>query len=330
MNEKTRLFRVIEGKEVDRPPVICPGGMMNAAVTEVVKELGSNHNVEVDEMVEAAKRVRELAGFENFGVPFCMTCEPEPFGVELSFGDKNNEPRVSKYNHDNVYDIMKKYDNKHIETQRGKNVLKAIEKLKNSEVPVVGNITGPISTASSVIDPLEYFKMLRKAPEAAYDFTEYINDYLIEYAIAMYEAGADVLAVSDPTATGEILGQKNFDKFAMPMYRKFLKFMKKNQIPVILHICGNARNIIPSLNTLDVEVLSFDSIINMRYAKKHIDTRLMGNVNTLLLQQGEGEKIVSITKNAIDSGVDIVSPACGLGMSTPLKNLRAMTNCVKE
>ena len=330
MNEKTRLFKAMQGEEVDRPPVICPGGMMNAAVTAVVEDLDGNHNVKVDYMVQAAKKVRDVLGFENYGVPFCMTCEPEPFGVELSLGDKNNEPRVAEYNQDNVYNIMKKYKNDKVETERGKNVLRAIEKLKNPDIPVVGNITGPISTASSVIDPLEYFKMLKRDPEAAYDFTDYINDYLIEYGIAMKKAGADLIAMSDPTATGEILGKKNFDKFAMPMYESFLKAMKENDIPVILHICGDAKNIIASLNTLYVEVLSFDSIINMRYAKKHIDTKLMGNVNTLLLQIGEAEKIVSITKNAMDSGVDIVSPACGLGMSTPVENLKALTQCVKE
>jgi [methyl-Co(III) methanol-specific corrinoid protein]:coenzyme M methyltransferase len=55
----------------------------------------------------------------------------------------------------------------------------------------------------------------------------------------------------------------------------------------------------------------------------------MGNVSTLLLQNGPVDKIISITKNAMDSGVDIVSPACGLGMSTSIENLRAMTDYVK-
>jgi [methyl-Co(III) methanol-specific corrinoid protein]:coenzyme M methyltransferase len=135
--------------------------------------------------------------------------------------------------------------------------------------------------------------------------------------------------VSDPTATGEILGKRNFDKFAMPMYTKFLKVMKDIDTPVIIHICGDTKNIIYSLNLLEANALSFDSMVNMRFVKSKINTRLMGNISTLLLQNGPPEKIISFTKNAMDSGVDIVSPACGLAMSTPVENLKAMTEYVK-
>ena len=43
MNElspKERLDRVLAGKAVDRPPVICPGGMMNSATVDVIEGLG--------------------------------------------------------------------------------------------------------------------------------------------------------------------------------------------------------------------------------------------------------------------------------------------------
>jgi [methyl-Co(III) methanol-specific corrinoid protein]:coenzyme M methyltransferase len=329
MNEKERLLKVLRGENVDRPPVICPGGMMNAAVTELLGEINDNHNTDLDAMVAAAIKVRQIIGFENYGVPFCMTCESEPFGVVISEGDKNNEPRILKYNDFDLEEIMTNFNPKLSINSRGQTVIKAIERLRNDEIPVIGNITGPISTATSIVDPLKLFKMLRKKPDEAYRFIEYVNNYLIEYARKMVGAGADIIAISDPTATGEILGKKNFDKFAMPMYVKFLEAMKEIDAPVIIHICGDAKTIIDSLNSLDVEALSFDSIVNMRFAKSKLGTRLMGNVSTLLIQNGPIDKIISITKNAMDSKVDIVSPACGLGMSTPIENLRAMTDYVK-
>lgn len=329
MNEKERLLKVLRCEKVDRPPVICPGGMMNAAVTELLGDINDNHNTDLDAMVATAIKVREIIGFENYGVPFCMTCESEPFGVVISEGDKNNEPRILKYNDSNLEGIMRSFNPKLSINSRGQTVIKAIERLRNDEVPVIGNITGPISTATSIVDPLKLFKMLRKEPDEAYEFIEYVNNYLVEYARKMVGAGADLIAISDPTATGEILGKKNFDKFAMPMYVKFLEAMKEIDTPVIIHICGDAKTIIDSLNSLDVEALSFDSIVNMRFAKSKLSTRLMGNVSTLLIQNGPVDKIISITRNAMDSGVDIVSPACGLGMSTPIENLRAMTDYAK-
>lgn len=330
MNEKERLLKALKGEAVDRPPVICPGGMMNASVTELLEGFDKNHNVDLSSMVDAAKRVHEIAGFENLGVPFDMTVEAEPLGAKIDIGDKLIEPRVTAYSEEAIDVIIKKYNVKPINERRMNLTLEALSRLKNEGVPVIGNITGHISTATSVIDPLEIFKMLRKDPECAYRFFQFINEYSIKYAIEMIKAGADVIAISDPTATGEILGSKNFEKFAVPFYKEIIDVIHSYKVPVIVHICGKANTIIESLNLIDADALSFDSIVNMRLAKSQIRTNLMGNVNTQLLHTGEKGKIVSITKNCIDSGVNIVSPACGLSMGTPVKNLQAMTDSVKK
>lgn len=328
--EKERLLGILSGKKQDRPAVICPGGMMNAAVTEVVRDIEGNQNSSKQAMVLAAKKVRELTGFENYGVPFCMTVESEPFGVKIDLGDKNTEPRITKYNEVSVEEIMMKYNNSDFNRYRIPVVLEAISELKNDSIPVIGNITGPISTATSIVDPLKLIKMLRKNPETALSFIDFINDKLIQYAVDMVKSGADVITVSDPTATGEILGKKNFEKFAVPMYRKLVDEIHKLNTPVVIHICGDTTSIIESLNLIGADAFSFDSIVNIKTVKEKINTRIMGNVSTQLLQQGPEERIINITKNCIISGADIVSPACGLSMSTSIKNLKSMTQYVKE
>jgi MtaA/CmuA family methyltransferase len=330
LNEKERLLRALKGESVDRPPVICPGGMMNASVTELLEGFDKNHNIDLASMVGAARRVHELAGFENLGVPFDMTVEAEPLGAKIELGNKLIEPRVTEYSQEDIEVIINKYNVNPINERRMNLTLEALSRLKNDDIPVIGNITGHISTATSVIDPLVIFKMLRRDPDRAYAFFKFISDYSIKYAVEMIKAGADVIAISDPTATGEILGSKNFEKFAVPLYKEIIGAIHSYNVPVIVHICGKANTIIESLNLINADALSFDSIVNMRMAKSQIKTNLMGNVNTQLLHTGESEKIVSITRNCIDSGVNIVSPACGLSMGTPVKNLQAMTDSVKK
>lgn len=330
MNEKERILRVLKGEAVDRPPVICPGGMMNASVTELLEGFYKNHNVDLTSMVDAARRIHEIAGFENLGVPFDMTVEAEPLGAKIDIGDKLVEPRVTEYSQEDIEVIIRKYNVNPINERRMNLTLEALSRLKNDDIPVIGNITGHISTATSVIDPLVIFKMLRRDPGKAYTFFRFIADYSIKYAIEMINAGADVIAISDPTATGEILGRKNFETFAVPLYKEIIDVVHSYKVPVIVHICGKANTIVESLNLIHADALSFDSVVNMRLAKSLIKTNLMGNVNTQLLHTGEKEKIVAITKNCIDSGVDIVSPACGLSMGTPVKNLQAMTDSVKK
>jgi len=330
LNEKERLLKVLKGGDrVDRPPVICPGGMMSACVTEISDLVGGGHHSETRAMVSAARKINELAGFENFGVPYCLTAEVEALGASVNLGDNLIEPRITRYNDEPLEAIMENY-RVDVTTGRMGVVLEAIGELKNSRVPVIGNVSGHISTATSVVDPLEMFKMLRREPDRAAHFFAFINEYLIRYALEMVRAGADVIAISDPTGTGEILGPANFQKFAVPFYQAMIKALHEVGIPVIIHICGNAGNIVESLNGIKADAVSFDSMVNMKFARIGLNTGLMGNVNTQLLHTGEIDKIVAITRKALHSGVDIVAPACGLSMATPISKLKAMTDYVKE
>lgn len=330
MNEKNRLLSVLWGEAVDRPPVICPGGMMSACVTEIIENINENYNLDSNAMAIAANKIFNETGFENLGVPFAMVAEAEPLGIKIDNGSKLVEERVIEYNTEDLETIMEKYNVIPEESNRMGIVIEAVSRLKNDRVPVIGNITGHISTASSVVDPLVIFKMLRKQPKMAYSFLKYINEYLIEYARGMVKAGADIITISDPSATGEILGGKNFENFAVPFYKEIVREIHALNVPVIIHICGRADTIIDGLNTIGANALSFDSIMSMRYVKSRLNTKLMGNISTQLLHTGDREKIVSITNNCIASGVDIVSPACGLSMATPINKLRTMTEYVKE
>ncbi len=62
---KERLDRVLGGQSVDRPPVICTGGMMNSAVVEVMSEerpvLPAAH-FDARGMAELAERVHAATG----------------------------------------------------------------------------------------------------------------------------------------------------------------------------------------------------------------------------------------------------------------------------
>ena len=40
LSPKERFNKVLSGEKVDRPPCICPGGMMNMVTTELLEEVG--------------------------------------------------------------------------------------------------------------------------------------------------------------------------------------------------------------------------------------------------------------------------------------------------
>ncbi|MGB6128051.1 MAG: uroporphyrinogen decarboxylase family protein, partial [Psychrilyobacter sp.] len=116
----------------------------------------------------------------------------------------------------------------------------------------------------------------------------------------------------------------------IPMYKKISEAVHRKETKIIIHICGKSKSILESLNKSGADSLSFDSVVGIKEAKEILIAPIMGNVSTQLLDQGEEEKIKLHTKMVINNGTSIVSPACGLAMSTSIKNLKAMTDTVKK
>ena len=336
LSKRERLFRAIKGDKVDRPPCICPGGMMNMIVEDIMDITGvkwpeAHSNAEM--MAKLTMGVCENGGFENFGVPFCMTVEAESMGATVGLGTKINEPRVIEYPINSVTE-WRNLKELSLNEGRTKVVLDAIKILKNqdSDVPIIANLVGPVSTASSLMEPVDYYKELRKKPKEAHEFMEFVTENLIRFAKAQIEAGADILAISDPSGTGEILGPKLFAEFAAPYLNKIVNAVKED-VPggTIIHICGKLKSVYGILNSLDSDVISFDSIASVREVAKNVDNKaIMGNVSTLALEKSSPDIIRNLGRGCIKSGVDILSPACGIGSRTKLENIQALVEVAKE
>lgn len=335
MTPKERLQLVLENKPVDRPPCICPGGMMNmvtAGLMDAASVYMPDAHTDARKMADLAKAVYEKGCFENYGVPFCMTVEAEELGAKVDFGSTVYEPHVVSYVIDSVCS-WNKLPGLDCDNGRAKVVLDAIGILREEteDVPIVGNLTGPISTASSIMEPVTFYKELRKKNADAHAYMEFITEQLAAFGRAQIKAGADVIAISDPSGTGEILGPKYFKEFAVTYLNKLLDGLQKEKLGTIVHICGQMNPVYKEVNEVRSDVLSFDSVVPMREAREHLQERiLMGNVSTYALEFADPEKVKALTRNCMKNGSNIISPACGLGMKSPLVNVQAILECVKE
>ena len=335
LTPKERLKAIFEGQKVDRPACICPGGMMNMITADLMDRIQvflpeAHHDAR--QMAELAKAVYEQGCFENYGVPFCMTVEAEEMGAKVDMGTKVYEPHVIEYVMDSVSDY-EKLTPVDVTKGRAKVVTDAIRILKEetSGVPIVGNLTGPVSTASSVMEPVNFYKELRKKNQEAHAYMEFITDQLIAFGRAQIEAGADVIAISDPSGTGEILGPKFFKEFAVTYLNKLLDGLKKEKVGTIVHICGQMHSVYKEINEVHSDVLSFDSVVPMKEARANLKDRvLMGNVSTYAIEFGDPDRVKMLTTSCRRGGSDIISPACGLGMKSPLTNVQAILECLTE
>ncbi len=337
LTEKERLKRAVLLEETDRPPCICPGGMMNMVTREIMETVNivwPQAHTEPQLMAGLAKASYELDCFENYGLPFCMTVEVELMGAKVDMGSLIYEPHVVGYAIDSVsqWDKLPLID---FSTGRAKVVLEAIKLLsaEKNNVPIIANLTGPVSVASSLMEPTVFYKELRRKREDAHAFMAFVSQQLLNFGKQQLLAGADMIAISDPSGTGEILGPKLFAEFVVPYVNKIVSGLRdvSPDAEVILHICGKMQNVYEQLAQVNCNTFSFDALVNMAEAKEMLKGKaVMGNVSTYTIEFGNPEKVASLTKLCLKKGVDIISPACGMGNNSPLVNLRSMLKAVKE
>lgn len=336
LSPKERILRTFNKQTVDRPPVICPGGMMNSAVVEIMNKSGhklpeGHHDGKI--MAELASDVHEMTGFENFGIPFCMTVEAEVLGSEINYGNLACEPKIQKEVFASVSDVVFKPLGSMEKNNRVNSILEATNALSKrySDIPVIGSLTGPISASASIVDPIPFLKELRKNPDDSHRIVDYVSNHVIELARLMIESGANVISIADPTATGEILGPKLFNEYAVRYLNKVIDAVHAMNTPVIVHICGNMNSVEKHIPNINSDAISTDALVSLRLLKeKYPNLTTMGNLSTFLLEFGNEEKVVNQTDRLLRDKINIIAPACGLSTSTPVKNIKSMTSVVKE
>lgn len=335
MNATERLLTVLKGSKADRVPCICPGGMMNMIITELMEATGITWpKAHLDPVAMADLAEAAVAGgmFENYGVPFCMTVEAESLGARVDLGDLRLEPRVVDYALTSVSDYGTLQPASMAEG-RTRVTAEAIRILKqrDKEVPVVGNLVGPVSVATSIMEPTVYYKELRKKPQEAHALMERITAQSLAFARAQIEAGADVITIADPSGTGELLGPKYFREYAVRYNNRLIAGIRAMApgLPVILHICGQMRSVLEELKELTADGYSFDAVVSVREMRRAMPGKvLMGNISTFALEGSDPGRIRHMTRSVMKAGIDIVAPACGLGTSSPLANIRAILETV--
>ena len=336
-NSSALLYNALHGRRRRmRPPCICPGGMMNM-ITSPLMELGGvgwpEAHWDPDAMADLACLAWENGLFDNIGVPFCMTVEAEAMGAGVDLGDRTKEPRVTEYPLSSVSGFEGRLRPIDMESGRPRVVLEALHQIRerHPDAAVMANLTGPISTASSLVEANHVYRDLRRSREDSHALLSFVTGQLIAFGRAQILAGAGFVTVSDPSGTGEILGPKLFEEYALPYLNRICRDLSPLCGGVIVHICGQLRSIYPLLPRLECDALSVDAVVNLKSLRELLPEKaIMGNVSTFALAGGDHRLIRTLSRNSLKNGADILAPACGLGTTTSVESIRQMRQAAEE
>jgi [methyl-Co(III) methanol-specific corrinoid protein]:coenzyme M methyltransferase len=345
---RDRLLRALRREPVDRPPVICPGGMMTMATASAMRLAGHAWpaaHFDARAMSEIVLATSEETGLECLAVPFCMTVEAEALGCEVDLGDAAVLPHVALEclkDPAGVRDLPEFVPER---SGRAPVVLEALARLKAArpDHPVIGAVVGPVTLAAMVVEPGIFFRLTRRDPPAAAEMVAAMEKVTVRFALAQCAAGADAVLVAEPSATGEVLGGRHFGTLATPALLRVLRALRASGVFPILHICGDLRPILKEIEGVARGLaageqgrsdgplaLSVDAMVGGRTLSESLPGVVrVGNVDALLLQREDASVVERVTRVAARD-FDIVSPACGLVPTTPAENLRAMVRAARE
>jgi len=341
MTHRQRLLDILAGRPSDRPAVICPGGMMSMAVTEVMESCGAPWpaaHSDPDAMVRLAVAMHDATRFDNVALPFCMTIEAEAYGAPVDLGSMTVQPKVER-------EILPADGGGDLPAPdfrggRAAVLLAALARVRalRPDVAVIGNLVGPFSLLGLLCDPLQLLRWVRRRPDLVERRMARIADDLAGFGLRQAEAGADAICIAEPTATGEILGGELFGRCVLPHLVRTVDRLRGAGVGVIVHICGDARPIERELWQIGADAVSFDSIVDIvgmaarqpppatARAVAVPGWQVMGNISAFMLENGPPERVRDAARRLIDGGVRLIAPACGVVPTTPVAHLAAMAD----
>jgi [methyl-Co(III) methanol-specific corrinoid protein]:coenzyme M methyltransferase len=324
---KTRLLAALEGKPVDKVPVCS---VTQTGIVELMDEVGAawpEAHTNPELMAKLAIANYELSGLEAVRLPYCLTVLGEAMGCEINMGTKNRQPSVT------ASPYPKNLDGAAVpadllQRNRIPAVLEAIKIVREKvgpDVPIIGGMEGPVTLASDLISVKSFMKWSIKKTDLFEQALDISTEAAIAYANAMVEAGADVIAIADPVASPDLMSPDTFRQFLQSRLQKFSASV--NSVTV-LHICGKVNAILSDMADCGFEGLSVEEKIgNAAEGKKVIGdrARLVGNISSpFTLLPGPIDKIKAEAKVALEGGIDVLAPGCGIAPMTPLENIKAL------
>ncbi len=208
----------------------------------------------------------------------------------------------------------------------------AMRRMKEAiDVPCGGYVIGPFSLAGRLMGESEAAMCAIDDPSTLEQVLEFATERIIRYGKALVEAGADMIAVLEPT--GVILSPMQFRQFSGKYVKRI--FSELDTIG-ILHICGSSTHIIPDMCNTGAQGLSLDSDVDLPSAMAMLppDVVMIGNLDPVaVVAHSTAQEVYAAARELLDLMSKypnfVLSSGCDLPPETPLDNIRAMIDACR-
>lgn len=198
---------------------------------------------------------------------------------------------------------------------------------------VLAGSIGPFSLAGRLTGLSEACGLTLTEPELVHVLLEKCADFLIAYARAFRQAGADGMIMAEPAAG--LLSPKGVVEFSSAYVKRIIQAAGRDGFEVILHNCGARPIHLPAILEAGARIYHFGKVMDIAGAlgKVPADTILCGNLDPAgVFLQSTPEQVAQKTAALLDATRAyrnfVISSGCDVPPASPIANLDAFFQTV--
>ena len=339
MTPRERVLAAMKQEKLDRPPVAVFTQSATVGEMENCGAAWPEAHSDAKLMAKLGAAQATYFGFEAVRSSFCLTAEAERLGCNVDPGKINSTPMIKKHPFkfdamEDVYDEPNLMDpEEFLKGGRPAVILEATKLLKEqygNEYAVIGGNTGPFTLAGHMVSTENLVFGIMMNPEMVVKWIDAVNPIVKAYTQALADAGADIIQMSEPSSSTDLLSPDMFTEYSGRYVKESLASVKGADS--VLHICGDTSEIIPLMADTGVTGISVEEKVDSADAVRIAAGRVacvgnVGVVNPLL--QGTPEDCAAAAKRIAEAGFNVISPGCGLSALIKDENLFALVKAIK-
>lgn len=330
MNIHDYLKEFASAKEKRALPILSFPAAQKLGVS--VYELVKSSELQARAMEAIAKETDTLAAVSLMD----LSVEAEAFGASVKFSD-NEVPAVvgqlvSDEDGANALEVPTLDKGRAAVCVEGIRLAKELIKDK----PVLAGMIGPYSLAGRLMDVTEIMYLCYDEPETVHTVLNKAADYLVAYAKAFKDAGADGIVIAEPLAG--IMSPAMAEEFSVPYVKRIVEELGDDSFAVIYHNCGNAVcEMLDEILSQGASAYHFGNAVDMEDILKRVpsDVICMGNIDPVSqFTDGTPESMGSAVKELLVKcggyGNFILSSGCDIPAAAKWENIHAFFEAAKE
>jgi len=158
----------------------------------------------------------------------------------------------------------------------------ALHRAVGDRLLLVGAVTGPMSQATTYMALEEALYFLVDAPEAFLQILDYATEVTIAFGLAQIRAGAQAVALIDPSSSPAVIPPALFHAQVLPRQKKIMAAFRDAGALAWLDIAGPISPLLAALPGMGPDIVTLDYEVSLTEGKRHLPhTCLAGNIRSL-------------------------------------------------